>query len=1113
MSTESRLDEIVRTLGRYYGSISRSDFTARILQGRPASSTATATSPTSSAAPSGVLEIPTTPPTPAQRAAAAFLDITEGGYTTPDLIRMIESYASGGGGGGPNDIGGLIRICYEPTPNISPNTGIVLNETTRPRIGVPGASAGSEPRQGYAPPGSTDPYSIKHISGADIGATGATSDTNTGGNTTSFSVSQVYSNMLSPSSRDMGAITLFMNAIPTIEMSRAVPFIDMTLIQEGDHFDASNRLNSLSLGQFFLGNKVVPPNTTARNIMGANDFLVTEENRRDREFERNGTASPISTAGMELFTSPQTLVNANESHRENGDLTTGAAASEEILRRQSPVIDKFRPLMTLKSLSFSVSGTGGMMSYKSGKMSITLHDRSRLAEVSALVRPSRFGTTHLLIEYGWSHPDAPVHAALGSVNPNNLFGSLIGALRVKEKYNVVNSTFDFDDAGQVNIELTISMLSNRAASRVHVGLEFDNIDAFNEVRNLTNAISAIRGRLSPTTAESLFGEADPIGALSDPASVLSGLDADTVRAIRRIADAANRRGQSADLRELGRSLENLLGEGNRNNGGPIAGAASRLRNGMEQRISQKIGQMKSLPDPFLVPNVGPEGRRPSTPRNARERLDTHMSLGKIFSTFVAAPIVASGQYADVQIVFYNFNDKASWMANRNIATFPIKTSDFEDILKRELSQLLNMSVEIFTNLLGTYFISDPSSEAYGFSNLYNTRRDEDGTRQLKDQYDDEEESAALFQVQQAELRRAYGLTAADDNTEGSDLEFRQPTITIVTEAVQALKPDTGRPDPDNPGKTILRMHIFDAQATSHRSLQEFLEAASSASVGLVNAGALAARDQLNAIVSPASTSTGTDVRNAASSTLENIRTALRDGLIEQFPSSSAEINSAADLVNRRFRIVGGFPKLKQFLMKTVPSMRYGEGTSGIISAKVNSMSDPALTTVSMQRQASSPEAPTHSRSQGLPLVVAPVECSIETIGCPLWSFGQQVFIDFGTGTTIDAIYGVTGVEHTIEPGNFKSTVKLTPMNSYARYTSLVTNIENMLIAIEGIEGISGGIDRAAAARDTAAARAASAPRPRRAAGRGGRPRPAGGSTTGGSGGAGGSGAGGAASGG
>jgi hypothetical protein len=116
------------------------------------------------------------------------------------------------------------------------------------------------------------------------------------------------------------------------------------------------------------------------------------------------------------------------------------------------------------------------------------------------------------------------------------------------------------------------------------------------------------------------------------------------------------------------------------------------------------------------------------------------------------------------------------------------------------------------------------------------------------------------------------------------------------------------------------------------------------------------------------------------------------------------------------------------------------------------MSDPALTTVNMQRQGQSPETPTGAREQGLPLSVAPVECTLETIGCPLWSFGQQLFIDFGTGTTVDSIYGVVGVDHTIGPGEFKSTVKLTPMNSYARYVSMTGNLENALVAISEIQG-------------------------------------------------------------
>ena len=152
-----------------------------------------------------------------------------------------------------------------------------------------------------------------------------------------------------------------------------------------------------------------------------------------------------------------------------------------------------------------------------------------------------------------------------------------------------------------------------------------------------------------------------------------------------------------------------------------------------------------------------------------------------------------------------------------------------------------------------------------------------------------------------------------------------------------------------------------------------------------------------------------------------------------------------------YRLKGGISALKRFIAQTVPSVRYGQGASGILSAQLSSMNDPALATVNILRQRNSPTSPTTSRERGVPLTVAPTECTLETIGCPLWSFGQQIFIDFGTNTNADQIYSVTGIDHTISQGEFKSTVKLSSINSYARYTSLFQNIDNALNALEGID--------------------------------------------------------------
>jgi len=967
--------------------------------------------------------------TPARVAAQALLDVTEGGFTTPELIRRLNEYV--GSATDTNDIPGLIKICYEPEllADLDNRARAVLRTGTAPSVDTPGDT---NVQQGFKRRGDSDnqAFSIKHTGGFSSASEAETivsiNGTGTSPGTSAHvdcSIIQVFANRLAPASRDMGALTLFMNAIPTLEISRAVPFIDVVLVQEGDHF-TNNRLTSLSLGQFLLGNQTIPDGTMQRTILGANDAQVVSENARDPEFERTEraadgtettTRSPIATAGMELFTSPQTLVNADEDYQE---LDAFSASREAQLVRQSPVIDKFRPLMSLKSLSFNVVGTGGMMSYKTGKMSVVLHDRSRLAEISALVRPARFGTTHLLIEYGWSHPDSPAQSGFAALNRDNLFGSLIGALRVKEKYQIVNSSFDFDDSGQVNIELQLSMLANRSLQRAQIGLGIDNVPAFQQVQHLTNLIQELRSRIPSATAQAVFGESDVLGSLTNPSGAVTPLSADVVRQIRNLT-ALRTTGASPDLRALGQALSDLMGSS--------GGRAGRLRSEMRTAITQRINNLSRTSDPFLVPGV-PNGRHENT---ANVTGADFVSLGKIFTSFALQPAAASGHYKDVQIIFYNFNEKASYMANRNIATFPIKKSDFEAVLRRELDQLINMPVESFINFVGTYFISDPAAKAYGFNSAYGelpTDESEDSLRQLNNRYKDDE--AALFNLQQSVLQHAYG-------TEDADLEFKHPTVSVVLESVPVRAGGT-------PDQTILRIHVFDSQATSHATLQGFLESASSRTLGLLNTTALAVQQTLGRTTQE-NTVARRDYDNA-------ISTAIAAGLIEQYPaapSGGAAGTTPDSRTRQRYVLRGGFGRLKNFIMRTVPSVRYGEGSSGILSAKVTSMNDSALSTVNMLRQGRSPENPIGTREQGVPLQVSPVECTLETIGCPLWSFGQQIFLDMGTGTTIDAIYGVTGVDHTIEQGNFKSTVKLTPMNSYARYTSLVTNLENALVAING----------------------------------------------------------------
>ena len=190
-----------------------------------------------------------------------------------------------------------------------------------------------------------------------------------------------------------------------------------------------------------------------------------------------------------------------------------------------------------------------------------------------------------------------------------------------------------------------------------------------------------------------------------------------------------------------------------------------------------------------------------------------------------------------------------------------------------------------------------------------------------------------------------------------------------------------------------------------------------------------------------------------------IKKALDSNMLEAIPKEAgAAIQGDAgkilleEFAKTRFRIKGGFPALKNFVASNMPAVRYGALNSGIMSANLSSMQNPQLATINMLRagQGGSTDPQGH-RDAGVPLRVAPMELSIETMGCPLWKFGQQIFIDFGTGTTADNVYSVVGIDHSIASGEFKSSVKFVQLNTFGKFTAMTDRVEEAINAI-GEEG-------------------------------------------------------------
>ena len=95
----------------------------------------------------------------------------------------------------------------------------------------------------------------------------------------------------------------------------------------------------------------------------------------------------------------------------------------------------------------------------------------------------------------------------------------------------------------------------------------------------------------------------------------------------------------------------------------------------------------------------------------------------------------------------------------------------------------------------------------------------------------------------------------------------------------------------------------------------------------------------------------------------------------------------------------------------------------------------------MQRQGKQ-KGPTGAVDNGLPMTIKPVSLTLDTFGCPFINFGQQFFVDFQTNTTIDDIYAVSGVSHSISPGEFTSSLTLTPLNKLGQFKSLIDQFDD-----------------------------------------------------------------------
>jgi hypothetical protein len=1064
---QQKLARATRLLAKYYGL-----YTVRDLAGRIAMDTITSSESSTSVDSAGNPQAGTTYTVPQIGEAETMLidtliNTSEGGTFTKDLVRQIDNAINNSASDGSTDdqsirnrFGRLLQMHYAPDMNfvVAPSVPQAADAQSGDS-GMPTTVLVS----GQQTP--VEDVTILQILGYGTGQTRGTTAINSTPNQPSkespgLSIYLSNSSRVTLESQNVNPATIFLNGIPNIELQRATPFVNVEFFSpKPDPGNFAGQLSNLSLNKFLIG-AVRPRAGSSLEIMTLGNTITGSEVSTQPGTGEHSGADYYSRSGMELFTSPQTLVNADED---------GVDRSV----RSNQVLDKFRPLMTLQELTLQTEPSRGLMSFKRGSMTFVLHDRSRLPEVSEFVRADLYGTNEITIEYGWSHPDGEMD------NSNNAYGDLINGMRVKEKYMVTNSSFNFDPTGQVVIKLDIAM---RGSSEFNTELMSSNSEDFGnimrEVERLQTIVGQLRQRAFPTGDAAASVEIRGSQILDAAVDITSHpiLTSDLREALSEF-ERAQRGSISPSVRDLLNTLTELYGgsvQARRRQGAAALSSRTdgqqtviqRLTRSVQESIRQKINDLRNQTDPFLptdsasdngaIRYVGPTPHATSEERQAQRdytaiydaNIGTNFacSLGKLLLHFIGEPLANTGKYDEVQMIFYPFNEWAGRASGLNIANFVVDVDYFADELFRyrleHLSRSSIMPLRQFMDFIADILIDDPMARSYGL-------HDQSGAGFYRVQYDGEGNSTVRRAVPvetnpanfQARLEAALqGVTP--------DSSFRMPQIGIYIEAIPE-RPGTedGSDVTATNGKTILRLHVYDQVNTSYTTLGQLLQASRTAQLQTIGGLPNLRTGNQNVI----------DNRSEfAAATLDAARSIC---LIETIPSNfgaqsrQQSDEGAASGTDVIYRIVGSPQKLKDFIMSNTPYIIYGAAGTTVKNAQLSSMQNSTLATVNLVRsfRRENLVAPNGEDAGGLPMQIIPTQLSAECIGNPLLNYMQSFFVDFQTGTTADNIYCVTGIEHKFVSGDFTTQVRFTPQDAWGSYRSLVSTVGAAIDVLRDID--------------------------------------------------------------
>lgn len=401
-----------------------------------------------------------------------------------------------------------------------------------------------------------------------------------------------------------------------------------------------------------------------------------------------------------------------------------------------------------------------------------------------------------------------------------------------------------------------------------------------------------------------------------------------------------------------------------------------------------------------------------------------ITLGRLLGYVYGLNATMERKHEEVQMFFHPANQQAGAFNNISLGDVFISTEKYLNeitklIEKRKSAKLTQKDeIKIIRNILmsGEYEIG------YGVS-TYASKLGKN--EKNKDKIKEDQEAKEQFNVSMN--KKLMSIYEFSPDEEPKTLLFKPIDLAISLETLPYVENDIY--------KNLLRIHVYDKNSEAYYPESLLLQSVNSTSIeSVLNTLSFRLSNKLYSKKS-FNDFTSTNINN-----LQLVQT-LAESSEEQLALLIAENSKKFKIINDQIA-----NQIETIIKASVPTLEMGSDNGFVQQMSLsnnNGSLATELNTIDYVTSLSNPQNNDRERKRQR-LILVPGSLSVTVMGFPIISMGQTFYVTAKTNTTLDNIYRVYGITHSISEGNFLTTISLeSTMSGVYDSTNITKSISNI----------------------------------------------------------------------